>query len=322
MQQTRRRRRLASVSPVAGKTVLPLSASPRGDGGNNKRAFPSKKRRLTIVVAAIVAIFITLIVALLYFLLGIESNTQQVIRISSTENANMTQFIKCIDDVSVEPYLTKITGVLKEHRKKSRTPAHSELSCSPPNQQCFRGVYDGFDNLLELAQQHGDGDTALHNQIAVLLESLILKEGVPLQRDGIDRNVLPSMLQVTVHRRQTYHTEKKKPTFEELHADYLESDAYVYTAILYDDTPDNLIGGETALINFRQDSQGGVTFGLSPNDSLDSKSKEPIVFTDGLIVEPKPGRLVLFSSGAENFHTPMAIRQGDRPCYHFWFKCK
>eukprot|EP00986_Skeletonema_menzelii_P021279 scaffold33859_cov166-Skeletonema_menzelii.AAC.2 len=323
MQQTRRRRVAASISPV-GKTVLPLSAAPRGDGGGNtKRAFPSFYKRRLIVVVAVLVILIIFIVAAssLYFLLR-TGNTQQVVRISSTDHANMTEFIPCIDDVSVEPYFSKIDPVLAERRKKERNPAHSELSCSPSKKQCFRGVYDGFDNLLELAQQNGDGHTELHNRIAVLIESLISKPGVPLQRDGNDRNVLPSMLINTVHRRQTYQASKKKPTFEELHADYLESASYVYTAILYDDTPDNLIGGETALVNFRHDNQGDVTFGLSPIDSQESKSKEPIVFTDGLIVEPKSGRLVLFSSGAENFHAPMTVRQGNRPCYHFWFKCK
>ena len=348
MQQTRRRRHHAgtttSASPV-GKTVLPLSTATRGDGGGNNRlgssSSNSKKRRLLVFVTILVIILFIIAIAL-SFLLRIDhhpqslrttghGNTQQeVIRISSTDNADMTEFISCIDDVSVEPYFSKIDPVLAEHRHKSRNPAHSELSCSPPNKQhCFRCVYDGFDDLLELAQQHGDGYSGIQNQIAVLIESLILKPGVPLQRDGNHRDALPTILQVSVHRQKTYQTEKTKPTFDQLHADYLESASYVYTAILYDDTPDNLLGGETALVNFRQDDngQGDVTFGLTSSVDLlppqqESKSEQPIVFTDGLIVEPKSGRLVLFSSGAENFHAPMAVRQGERPTYHFWFKCK
>jgi len=264
-----------------------------------------------------------------------DVNKQQAIRISSTDNIDMTEFISCIDDVSVEPYFSKIDPVLASHRNKSRDPSHSELSCSPPDKQhCFRGVYDGFDDLLKLAQQHGDDYEGLHNRIAVLIESLILNPGVPLQRDNDHQNALPIMLKLTVHRHKTYQPEKKS-TFQELHADYFESADYVYTAILYDATPDNLVGGETALVNFRHNdnSQGDddVTFGLIRSPDLPppqqesnsgEKSEDPMVLTDGLIIEPKPGRLVLFSSGGENFHAPMAVRQGNRPVYHFWFICK
>ena len=363
MQQTRRRRHHTSNASPVGNTVLPLNVT-RGNGGNTKRASSSskKKRRLVSVVILVIVIMSTVI---LIFMNSLQDNIhhprllrtaaaehdvnrQQVIRISSTDHVDMTEFIPCIDDVSIEPYLSKIDPVLASGRKKSRDPAHSELSCSPPDKQhCFRGVYDGFDDLLKLAQQHGDGalmkltyqrgdgSKELPNRIAVLIESLILNPGVPLQRDNDhNKNVLPSMLKLTTTRRKTYQT-TNKTMFQELHADYFESSSYEYTAILYDDTPDNLVGGETALVNFRHNDNGqgedDVTFGLIRSPDLPppqqesksgQKSEEPMVLTDGLIIEPKPGRLVLFSSGGENFHAPMAVREGNRPVYHFWFICK
>ena len=98
---------------------------------------------------------------------------------------------------------------------------------------------------------------------------------------------------------------------------------------MYDDHPENLVGGETSLVNFRHDDSNDeeVTFGMTnptgATPPIDKDSPpQPFEITDGIIVEPKPGRLVIFSSGAENFHSPMVVKQGNRPTYHFWFKCK
>ena len=35
-----------------------------------------------------------------------------------------------------------------------------------------------------------------------------------------------------------------------MHADYYESEGFVYTAILYDEPPEDLLGGETAIVDF------------------------------------------------------------------------
>ena len=93
---------------------------------------------------------------------------------------------------------------------------------------------------------------------------------------------------------------------------------------MYDDTPDNLEGGKNALVNFRIDDngQGEDTFGMARQIDVGTEaksseqqpvdlSKYPIVFTDGVIVEPKRGRLVLFTGGAENFHSPTAATKGN-----------
>ena len=341
MQQARRRRNQASGTlpnnehnASVGKTVLPLLRRARGGGGHIQRSYSSSKKRVRLIV--FVVIIMVIICLELCFLKSsissVDDNSQKVTRISSTDYADMTEFIPCIDDVSIEPYFSEIDPVLKSFRKKSRTPARSELSCSRKNSDrgCFRAVHDEFDDLLHLAKQKGHEDIELHNRIAVLIESLLLKPGVSLHRGDIGHTIEPEMLQVSVHRHMTYHSEMDSSKNNNLHADYLESSDYVYTAILYDDIPDDLVGGETALVNFRHnnnDEGDDVTFGMElPIESLSYKDEikfdRPIGFTDGVIVEPKAGRLVLFSSGAENFHSPMIVRQGERPCYHFWYKCK
>jgi hypothetical protein len=338
-QQTRRRRYQAGIRSSPGEarnnnTVLPLRVTHSDGGGHDKRVSSSSTKRRLFVFAIVIfggvilLCFLLQIDPKLLFTTG-DGNTKQVIRISSTENADMTEFIPCIDNVSIEPYLSKIETVLPDYRKKTRNPAYTSLPCAPPNpNHCFRGVYDGFD-LLDLVKQHGDGNPENHNRIAILIESLISKPGVPLQRDDNQRDAKPELLAVSIHRQKTYLSEQKDNN--QLHADYLESDNYVYTAILYDDTPDNLVGGETALANFRRDDNGQgdvVTFGMTlPTIDLlpsqqESKLEQSIDVTDGLIVEPKRGRLVLFSAGAENFHTPMVVRSGERPTYHFWYKCR
>ena len=41
----------------------------------------------------------------------------------------------------------------------------------------------------------------------------------------------------------------------------------------------------------------------------------------GLVVEPVRGRLVVFSAGGENYHTPLAVGRGARRTFHAWFSC-
>ena len=121
-----------------------------------------------------------------------------------------------------------------------------------------------------------------------------------------------------------------------MHADYFESSDYVYTAILYDDPPEDLVGGETVLVDFMTEFSGGtkenpeevssnerVTFGMRMEDTNithnhDYKeyttrakaraakiaNRPPIELTPGMIVEPKHGRLVVFSAGGEIFILP------------------
>mmetsp|Transcript_15019 Transcript_15019/g.29290 ORF Transcript_15019/g.29290 Transcript_15019/m.29290 type:complete len:196 (+) Transcript_15019:664-1251(+) len=43
--------------------------------------------------------------------------------------------------------------------------------------------------------------------------------------------------------------------------------------------------------------------------------------TAGLVVEPRRGRLLLFSGGGENYHAPLAVVRGRRTTLHVWFRC-
>lgn len=92
-----------------------------------------------------------------------------------------------------------LVSLADERHKTPRYPCYH-----PPNpNHCFRGVYDGFNDLLDMVQQHdGDDNTEVHNRIAVLIESLILKPGVPLKRDDNQRDATPSALLLTasIHR--------------------------------------------------------------------------------------------------------------------------
>ena len=111
-----------------------------------------------------------------------------------------------------------------------------------------------------------------------------------------------------------------------MHADYFESKLYVYKAILSDEQPEDLIGEETALVDFlpvnKDDGSTAaetVMFGLKPDTSTNTdtgvskfSATQPLNLTSSIIVEPQPGRLALFSSGGENFHAPLEVTRGKR----------
>ena len=243
MQQQARRRRQHNDNNAAGRsrssktTLLPLITYNDDDRYHDKHsgvsAYLKRRRRLVVYVAATATIIILFIISICLLLPSQHpkllitnhhyENTQQAARrISSSENANLTEFITCIDDVSREPYLSKITPFLPDRRKKSRDPKYSSLSCTPsdPN-HCFRGVYDAFiDDLLPLAKQKGVGNPVIHNRIAGIIEELLLNPGTPLQKKDYWRDEMkPTMLTPSIFRHQTYYSGNDKTN--ELHADYL-----------------------------------------------------------------------------------------------------
>ncbi len=241
MQQARRRRQHNDYNNAAGRrrssktTLLPLVTYNDDDDRYHDKhsgvsAYLKRKRRLVVYVTATTTIIILFIISICLLLTSHPKllitnqhhygNTQQAARrISSSENANLTEFITCIDDVSREPYLSKITPFLPDRRKKSCTP-------SDPN-HCFRGVYDAFiDDLLPLAKQKGEDNPLIHNRIAGIIEQLLLNPGIPLQKKDYGRDELnPTMLTPSIFRHQTYYSGNDKTN--ELHADYLESHKYV-----------------------------------------------------------------------------------------------
>lgn len=167
---TRRRfqashRVLNNNSGAAENSTLPIH-----DGLNIKQR--SKVTRLGESLRAGVSFCLVLIVLLVVWILsstwsgynivqrdGVimqQPRPPSVMKISSQDHANVTRFLTCIDDVSVDPYLPEINEILPRHRKKNRLPEtdmYSNLPCAPPNKErCFRALYDSFaDELLELA---------------------------------------------------------------------------------------------------------------------------------------------------------------------------
>ena len=56
-------------------------------------------------------------------------------------------------------------------------------------------------------------------------------------------------------------------------------------------------------------------------DALGRDESGVATLVGGLVVEPRRGRLVLFSGGGENYHAPPAVTRGRRTTFHAWFKC-
>lgn len=123
----------------------------------------------------------------------------------------------------------------------------------------------------------------------------------------------------------------------QLHSDFHSLKTYVFTAIVYlSDWGDTFSGGETVFAhefgggdeNMRRAVREEVVGG-GANDTI------AIAATGGLIVQPKFGRVALFTGGAENMHckmpsqtvssrevaNPEAPKQGSRLVMQLWIKC-
>lgn len=138
-------------------------------------------------------------------------------RIAASDHVNITQFYPCIDHVSVPPHVDEISDFLQPHRKLSRLPSYSTLSCAPANKNlCFRGVYDGFNDLVDnahkvIGQQKGEalpGDY-LYDKIALLLENIILYQNatLPTLEDGEESK--PKLLAPSTKRYRVYAPNRK-----------------------------------------------------------------------------------------------------------------
>ena len=283
-----------------------------------------------------------------------QGSSSKLLRISASDHSNITQFFPCVNDVFMPGSTSKsdIERILKPERKKSKSPSFTSLPCAPPSKTCFRGVYDIFDSYLndvhenfadhQLHREGGDPGPmdGLLNSIAMLMERLILQPGVPLTLDDMQFGEEPTILEHSIMRQKNYSDVVDDDSvgarnYGQLHGDYFErGPGFLYTAILYDDPPDDLIGGETAMVDLTKDTVNKrISFGMEMNKtakaagavsraSRDMNNEQTIDFNSGVIVEPKRGRLLLFSGGGENFHAPMEVKRGMRPTYHFWFKCK
>mmetsp|Transcript_11866 Transcript_11866/g.27155 ORF Transcript_11866/g.27155 Transcript_11866/m.27155 type:complete len:179 (-) Transcript_11866:196-732(-) len=90
-----------------------------------------------------------------------------------------------------------------------------------------------------------------------------------------------------------------------LHGDTNTDEMFIFTAILYlSQHGVDCIGGET-----------GIADAMAPGDTVGRVEL-------GLRVQPSVGRLLLFSSGAENMHEMLTLQSGERVAVQMWFACE
>lgn len=86
------------------------------------------------------------------------------------------------------------------------------------------------------------------------------------------------------------------------HIDAARPVEWHYTCLLYvgEHEPERFAGGETVLV-----------------DTVDTRGH----LVGGLVVEPRRGRLLAFTSGSENVHTALEATYGYRGIMQIWFAC-
>ena len=124
-----------------------------------------------------------------------------------------------------------------------------------------------------------------------------------------------SSLEPLMWRRQTVHAIENFTQRNAFHFDYGQTGA-AYSATLYlgHDAEHPLVGGGTALVS-TEPAEEGARAGL---ERLENGS---IALHRGLAVEPRIGRLLLFSGGVDNYHAPLPVLQGRRQSLQVFFSC-
>lgn len=93
------------------------------------------------------------------------------------------------------------------------------------------------------------------------------------------------------------------------HIDAARPTQWLWTCLLYVGPHDELAGGETLLID-------------EAVDLVSSTGRVPqVAASKGLLVEPRRGRLLVFTSGAENVHSALPIFGGHRALIQVWWTC-
>ena len=255
-----------------------------------------------------------------------------VVRLRSTNHTRWREWRACA--LAQRPELHAFT---QPGRNAWREPPVSQLCCFPAHGHCFRAVFDGavnvsgisapddYDTLVDLSQS---ADDSLHRHLALVIDEV----SQLLARELGISNVEPSVARFRTYRGGTDRLGERTEGWDTLHADYYQAASYVYTAIIYlhaspptsslqtfsgeggdvsevgdgappDSTP--LVGGETGFADaLSRDAATGAT-------RLDR----------GTIVEPTPGRVLLFSGGGENYHAPLPVLRGRRKALQVWFTC-
>jgi len=115
------------------------------------------------------------------------------------------------------------------------------------------------------------------------------------------------------------------------HFDYGQYPRAVFSAIMYtsvDGSDAPLVGGHTAFVDTPPpplpEATDSVEAGLDTDSveaGLERRANGTAYLHRGLVVAPRPGRVVLFSGGSENYHAPMPVAQGRRLSVLAWFEC-
>lgn len=113
------------------------------------------------------------------------------------------------------------------------------------------------------------------------------------------------------------------------HADYYENAWAPLSAILYlpddgedDGADDALVGGYTGLVDIPPPPAAADDGRAASQPGLERLPNGTALLREGLMVGPRPGRLVLFSGGGENYHAPLPVSRGRRQSLQMWFECR
>ena len=138
------------------------------------------------------------------------------------------------------------------------------------------------------------------------------------------------LLQRSVHKRQAIEPTAPSTQRNAWHADYHESAWAHFAAILYLSAPVAQAADaeeSTGWTGFADDCHGAASDGAerSPQPcGLERLRNGTAMLTRGWMVAPRPGRLVIFTTGAENYHAPLPVGIADsrRRSLQMWFRCR
>ena len=264
-----------------------------------------------------------------------------VTRIGS-EHTEFVQWLRCARHADESREIHDFIAGMPQSvgRKRFRTPPVPELPCFPAHHRCWRAVFDGRVDVPESGATEPMRREGYVIQIAKVLEDDL----------GVDMRLTAC----STSRFKEYHAAPSPPgddpaavhlrlaqkNWSQMHADWHESERYTFTAVLYlgDEEGDGvkLVGGETGIADSLQwdvvsAADGRTRLGdaiLEPRPTgADGAARVPpgaalvASVRRGLVVEPKRGRLLLFSSGGENYHSPLEVAAGRRTAFHAWFAC-
>jgi|EP00966_Prymnesium_polylepis_P192591 hypothetical protein len=265
--------------------------------------------------------------------------------VRSTTAQRVLEWLDCAQSPNIHLHnftLNHRTPGRTTRRQMWRAPPIKSLCCFPAHGRCFRAVLDDAipEELLPRAPSDAHascGEWASSGECTTNPKFMLshcaesCRPVVHHLRESDDSRVLNGSqkdalathikgilqrefsvgpIKMSTTRSKTYLPEANvTDAWSELHADYYESATFVFSSVLF-------LGVE------RDDAQprvGGET-GLADELATDPATGQTKLVR-GHMVEPRAGRLVIFSGGGENYHSPISVTQGRRTTFHAWFQC-